>query len=170
MRRTPLLLVAVALLSINCARTEFVARVVDGDTIELSSGEKVRYIGVDTPETVHPRKRVQFMGAEASAFNRQLVERKRVRLEYDVARRDRYGRTLAYVYVGRTFVNAELVRRGYAQVMTVPPNVRHADLFVALQREAREANRGLWEPDAAEEWDSKTVGKRGTPDPPKNTP
>jgi micrococcal nuclease len=67
--------------------------------------------------------------------------------------------------VGRSFVNAELVRRGYAQVMTVPPNVRHADLFVALQREAREANRGLWDPDAVAGWDPKVAGRSGTPDP-----
>lgn len=161
MRTTLSLLLAVALLSTNCARTELVSRVVDGDTIELSSGEKVRYIGVDTPETVHPRKEVQFMGAQASAFNRELVLGKRVYLDYDVVRKDRYGRILAYVYAGRTFVNAELVRRGYAQVMTVPPNVKNADLFLALEREARRANLGLWDPEAAAEWNAEAEGKSG---------
>ncbi len=126
-----------------------VARVIDGDTIVLAGGEKVRYIGVDTPETVHPQKPVEFMGKEASAFNKALVEGKDIRLEYDVGRKDRYGRTLAYVYLDTLFVNAELVRQGYAQVSTYPPNVKYVDLFVALQREARDAGRGLWSEDAA---------------------
>jgi micrococcal nuclease len=78
------------------------------------------------------------------AVNRTLVERRAVRLETDVQARDRYGRLLAYVWVGDVMVNAELVRRGYAQVMTVPPNVRHQDLFLKLQRDAREHERGLW--------------------------
>jgi len=76
--------------------------------------------------------------------NRQLVSGRRVRLELDAQARDRYGRLLAYVWVADTMVNAELVRRGFAQVMTIPPNVRHQSLFLKLQREAREANRGLW--------------------------
>jgi micrococcal nuclease len=76
--------------------------------------------------------------------NRQLVGGQRVRLEMDVGARDRYGRLLAYVWVGDVMVNAELVRRGYAQVMTVPPNVRYQRLFLDLQRGAREAGRGLW--------------------------
>lgn len=133
---------------------EKVAKVIDGDTIVLESGVKVRYIGVDTPETVHPSKPVEFMGKEASDFNKGLVEGKDVRLEYDVQREDKYGRTLAYVYVGDLFVNAELVRMGYAQVSTYPPNVRHVDLFTALQREAREAGRGLWDEAAASKWNS----------------
>jgi micrococcal nuclease len=106
-----------SLLAISSAYAAKVIRVIDGDTIELEGGVKVRYIGIDTPETVHPSKPVQFMGKEASAFNRQLVEGKDVRLEYDVQRTDKYGRTLAYVYVGDTFVNAELVKQGYAQIM-----------------------------------------------------
>jgi micrococcal nuclease len=106
--------------------------------------EKVRYIGVNTPETHHPTKGAEPGGREASDVNGQLVNRHQVRLELDVQDRDRYGRLLAYVYVGDQMVNAELVRRGYAQVMTVPPNVRHQDLFVKLQREAREQKRGLW--------------------------
>jgi micrococcal nuclease len=77
-------------------------------------------------------------------MNRRLVGGRHVRLELDVRSRDRYGRLLAYVWLGDTMVNAELVRRGYAQVMTVPPNVRYQDLFVKLQREARDAGRGLW--------------------------
>ena len=124
-----------------------VVRVVDGDTIHVRLAarlEKVRYIGVNAPEVHHPSKREEPGGTEAHAMNRQLVEGKRVRLEIDVQARDRYGRLLAYVWVGATMVNAELVRLGFAQVMTVPPNVRHQALFVKLQRDAREAGRGLW--------------------------
>lgn len=124
-----------------------VVRVVDGDTVHVRIGdriEKVRLIGVNTPEIHHPRKGEEPGGRQALAVNRQLLLGKRVRLELDVQHRDRYGRLLAYVWVGDTMVNAELVRRGYAQVMTVPPNVRYQDLFLKLQRDAREAGRGLW--------------------------
>jgi len=124
-----------------------VVRVVDGDTIHVRLGEqveKVRYIGVNTPEVHHPSKGEEPGGRLAHAVNRRLVEGKRVRLELDVQARDRHGRLLAYVWTGETMVNAELVRLGYAQVMTVPPNVRHQTLFLELQRGAREAGRGLW--------------------------
>lgn len=122
-----------------------VQRVVDGDTVVLAGGERVRYIGVDTPELHHPRRPVEWYAREAKEFNRRLVAGKRVRLELDVQKRDRYRRLLAYVYLeDGTFVNAELLRQGYAQLLTIPPNVQHADLFVRLQREAREAGRGLW--------------------------
>ncbi|MCU0641912.1 MAG: thermonuclease family protein [Candidatus Margulisbacteria bacterium] len=124
--------------------TYLVKRVVDGDTIKLVNGETVRYIGVDTPETKHPRKPVQYYGKEASAANKKLVGGKRVRLEFDVQPRDKYGRLLAYVYVDDIFVNAWLIENGYAQVMTIPPNVKHQDHFLKLQREARENKRGLW--------------------------
>ena len=129
-----------------------VVRVVDGDTIHVRVGdhvEKVRYIGVNAPELHHPRKGEEPGGREASDVNRALVEGRTVRLEMDVRARDRYGRLLAYVWIGDLMINAELVRRGYAQVMTVPPNVRHQALFVKLQRDAREAGRGLWRTDAA---------------------
>lgn len=122
-----------------------VGRVVDGDTVVLSSGERVRYIGINTPELHHPKKPVEWYAREAKAFNQRLVEGKKVHLEFDVERRDKYRRLLAYVYLeDGTFVNAELVRQGYAQVMTFPPNVKYADLFIRLQREARESKRGLW--------------------------
>ncbi len=124
-----------------------VVRVVDGDTIHVRIGdrvEKVRYIGVNTPEVHHPTKGEEPGGREASEVNRRLVTGKHVRLELDVQERDRYGRLLAYVWAGEIMVNAELVRLGYAQVMTIPPNVRYQEMFVKLQREAREAGRGLW--------------------------
>src|SRR5204862_7940211 len=105
---------------------------------------KVRYIGVNTPQVHHPRKGEEQGGREAAEVNRELVENKHVRLELDVQSRDRYGRLLAYVWIGETMINAELVRLGYAQVMTVPPNVRYQSLFLKLQHDAREAGRGLW--------------------------
>ena len=124
-----------------------VVRVVDGDTIEVRLDgrlEKVRYTGVDTPEVRHPRRGAEPGGRAAMRVNARLVEGRRIRLELDVRERDRYLRLLAYVWVGDLMVNAELVRLGYAQVMTVPPNVRHEQLFLRLQREARAAGRGLW--------------------------
>jgi micrococcal nuclease len=121
-----------------------VLRVVDGDTIVVETIGKVRYIGVNTPETHHPVKGVEYYGKEAYAANQRLVAGKKVRLEYDVQREDKYGRTLAYVYAGKTFVNAKLMEDGYAQVMTVPPNVKHAEDFLDLQRKARSAGKGLW--------------------------
>jgi micrococcal nuclease len=126
-------------------RWALVQQVIDGDTVKLSTGERVRYIGVDTPELHHPRKPVEFYAREAKEFNRRLVEGKRVRLEFDVQRYDRYGRLLAYVYLeDGTFVNAELLRQGYAQLLTIPPNVKYANMFLELQRQARENRRGLW--------------------------
>ena len=124
-----------------------VVRVVDGDTIDvLIGGEelRLRYIGIDTPETVDPRRPVGCFGKEASARNRELVEGKTVGLEKDVSETDRFGRLLRYVWLGGRMVNARLVEEGYATASTFPPDVRHAELFAALQSEAREQGRGLW--------------------------
>jgi micrococcal nuclease len=105
----------------------------------------VRYVGVDTPEIHHPMIGVERAGKEASEANRKLVDGKTVRLEFDVQQVDRYNRLLAYVYLkDGTFVNAWLVENGYGVVMTIPPNVKHQELFLKLQREARETKRGLW--------------------------
>jgi micrococcal nuclease len=126
-----------------------VVRVVDGDTILVSLDgrqERVRYIGVDTPETVKPDTPVQCFGKKASAYNHALVDGRSVRLVGDAEARDRYGRLLAYVYRAGDglFVNAALVRGGYATTLTIPPNVAHADELAALAGDARRAGRGLW--------------------------
>jgi len=129
------------------AATAYVMRAVDGDTIEVSldgHAEDVRYIGVDTPETVKPDTPVQCFGPRASAFDHRLVEGRTVRLVFGVERRDIYGRLLAYVYLGRRFVNATLVRRGLARSLTIPPNDRFAPLFRRLELRAARAGRGLW--------------------------
>ena len=151
LRRWHLPLLLLPLLVAAGARAEpiegTVVRVVDGDTIHVRLAdhvEKIRYIGVNTPEIHHPTRGEEPGGREAAEVNRRIVADRRVRLELDVRTRDRYGRLLAYVWVGDLMVNAELVRLGYAQVMTVPPNVKHQELFVKLQREARDAGRGLW--------------------------
>jgi micrococcal nuclease len=124
-----------------------VQRVVDGDTLVVARGHRVRLIGVDTPETKDPRRPVQCYGREAAAFLASLLPPGTgIRLVGDVEEQDQYDRTLAYAYrlPDGLFVNAELVRAGYAQVLTISPNVAHADEFVALAAEARSANRGLW--------------------------
>jgi len=101
------------------AQTHLVKRVIDGDKIQLSNGERVRLIGVDTPETKHPKKPVEYFGKEASAFTKKMVEGKVVTLKYDWQRKDKYGRTLAYVYLkDGTFLNAEIIKQGYGHAYT----------------------------------------------------
>jgi len=126
------------------AQTAKVVRAIDGDTIELDSGQKVRYIGVDTPETVSPSKPIQCFGEEASAQNKQLVEGKTVKLEKDITETDKYGRLLRFVYVDGIFVNDFLVREGFAQVSTFPPDVKYQDIFLNSQQLAQQENLGLW--------------------------
>ena len=122
---------------------------IDGDTVELSDGRLVRYIGIDAPE-VRRREGGRWvvdpepMSQEATEFNRYLVQGQSVRLEYDVQTHDRFGRLLAYVYVGDVMVNAQLLKAGFAQPLTIPPDVKYAESFRALAEEARREGRGLW--------------------------
>lgn len=131
-----------------------VVRVIDGDTIEVSAGStqiKVRYIGIDTPETVDPRKPVQCFGKEAATENRKLVEGKEIKMEKDVSETDKYGRLLRYVFVDNFFVNDYLVRQGFAHASTYPPDIKYQELFRQAEQEARENQRGLWAPGACQE-------------------
>jgi len=149
-------IIAFAIVDISCSSESkknntlwSVKRIVDGDTFVVQDGSKkglkIRLIGVNCPETKHPRKPVEYFGKEATQYMKKLIADKEVKLEYDIERKDRYGRTLAYVYLKNgTFVNAKLVEEGYAQVATYPPNVKHTAMFVKLQRHARENNKGLW--------------------------
>ena len=121
-----------------------VVAVLDGDTIVISGGDKVRYVGINTPESHHPDKLPEYCSQEAFEANRRLVAGKAVRLEFDERRHDKYGRLLAYVYVDSLFVNAELVRQGYAQVSTYKDNQRYHQEFARLQQSAIAARRGLW--------------------------
>jgi micrococcal nuclease len=124
-----------------------VVRVVDGDTIVASvdgEDEYVRYIGVDTPETVKPDAPVQCYGPKASAENHRLVEGRTVRLTLDREARDDYGRLLAYVYAGGRFVNGALVRGGYARTLAIAPNISHAAELRRLAMRAAKGGRGVW--------------------------
>ncbi len=119
-------------------------KVVDGDTIELDGKEIVRLIGVDTPETKDPRKPVEYFGKEASEFTKKLVEGKKVRLEYDQTKIDRYGRTLAYIFLeDKTFVNAEIILQGYGFAYTKYPFI-YMEKFRLYEKQARELEKGLW--------------------------
>jgi micrococcal nuclease len=126
-----------------------VRHVVDGDTIELSSGEMVRYIGIDTPE-IREKAGAKWVyepkpyAEEAAAFNKKLVEGKVVKLEFDVQKKDKYNRLLCYVYAGDAIVNIEMVRAGFALMYTYPPNVKYSQKFLDAQKDARENKRGLW--------------------------
>lgn len=126
----------------------FVVRAVDGDTIEVraSSGatDRVRILGVNTPETHHPTKPVECYGPEASAYTQRRLEGRRVRLESDVEGRDRYGRRLAYVIVDGERFDDELLRLGYARLLVIPPNEAHARALLAAELAARRERRGLW--------------------------
>lgn len=124
-----------------------VLRVVDGDTIEVELGgrsEDLRLIGVDTPETVKPGAPVDCFGPQASEFSKRLLSGERVTLRFDRELRDRFGRLLAYVYLGDTFVNAELIRGGYARTLEIAPNTSEAEQLGRLEQAAGEAGVGLW--------------------------
>ena len=124
--------------------TFLVTHIPDGDGLELEDRTRVRYIGIDAPEMRGWDSTPDAFAEEAKAFNSKLVMGKRVRLVRDESDTDRYGRLLRYVYVGDVFVNAELVRAGLARAFDLWPDIKHAEQFLALEREARQAQRGLW--------------------------
>lgn len=121
-----------------------VVKVIDGDTIELANGEKVRYIGIDTPESVHPQKSVECFALQASKYNKDLVLDKVVKLEKDFSDRDKYGRLLRYVYVDDKFVNLDLVAGGYAYSVSYPPDIKYQNIFENAEQMAMDRGEGLW--------------------------
>ena len=126
-----------------------ITKVVDGDTFEVEGGRKVRILGVDTPETVDPRKAVECFGKEASSKTKSLLDGKTVILQKDISETDKYGRLLRYVFLplenGQIlFVDDFLIREGFAKVLTIPPDVKYSEQFLEAQGEAREEKRGLW--------------------------
>jgi len=138
-------------LAIGCVApiAPLVTRVIDGDTIEVDIDGtiyKVRYIGLDAPELDDKQAEFCALAQEATRYNRQLVEGKTVRLEKDISETDKYERLLRYVYVGDTFVNAELVRQGLAWAEAYEPDIKYQDYLEELETEARQAGRGLWAP------------------------
>jgi micrococcal nuclease len=128
------------------ADTDLVSKVIDGNTIELANGERVRYIGINTPEISGVDKMTQELGKKAKAYNEKLVLHKEVRLEFDIEERGKYGRLLAYVYTDEdgVFINAALVKAGFATASSYPPNVKHDEFFMTLENKARQKGRGLW--------------------------
>lgn len=140
----------------------FVTRIVDGDTIDVSvigrGRERIRLLGIDTPEVYESekldrdaqqtglsREAIQALGRLASDYTRRHLDGKDVGLELDVQQRDRYGRLLAHIWLADgTLFNMQIIRDGYAQILTIPPNMKYTDVFLACQREAREQGRGLW--------------------------
>jgi len=136
-----------------------VVNVYDGDTFKIESGEKVRLLGIDTPELHESKKMlrdasrsgqdiatIKAMGFRASAFVKPLILNKTVRLEFDIEKRDKYGRLLAYVYLDDgTFLNKKIIESGYAVPLTIPPNIKHADEFKMLFKQARARKSGLWD-------------------------
>lgn len=161
----------------NSFERAYVERVVDGDTLEVSrNGEKerLRMILVDTPETVHPRKPVEFYGKEASDFTKSKLEDRYVYLQIDTSDTDRYGRLLRYVWLERPSsdyptdqeitdmcFNAILLKEGYGQVATFPPDVKYERIFLSLEREARDSNRGLWNKAALEKFENQEKKAQG---------
>jgi micrococcal nuclease len=150
---SPVLTADTALRPVGATEVARVVRVVDGDTLIIDRGlgnERLRYIGMDTPESVKPGSPVEFMGKEASAANAALVEGREIVLERDVSETDQYDRLLRYAWLRHgdawLMVNLELVRRGFAQVATYPPDVRWTDELRAAERVARDAGEGLWGP------------------------
>jgi len=128
-------------------RIAAVDRIVDGDTIKLATGERVRFIGVDTPELARDGRPAEPFAQQAAKCNRDLLGRGPVKLVFDRAPKDKYGRLLAYVYAGpdyKTFVNRELVSRGCAETLFIPPNMKHAREFRGLEKQARTQGLGLW--------------------------
>lgn len=136
-----LLLSATLLLPLACQQPSGMAKVIqviDGDTIAIKGGYHVRYIGIDAPE------KDEFYYLEAKQVNEELVKGKKVRLEKDISDKDRYGRLLRYVYLDGTFVNAEMVRRGYAWAKAYPPDVKYQVYLEAMEKEAKQSKRGIW--------------------------
>ncbi len=121
--------------------TARVIQVIDGDTIIVEGGYRVRYIGIDAPE-IHPD--LEAFGIEAREANRRLLEGKEIRLEQDVSEKDKYGRLLRYVWIDDILVNAEMVRQGLARARAYPPDTKYQNFLGRMEAEAREAGKGMW--------------------------
>ena len=143
-------LIALVLATVFAAADEphpnefYVEKVVDGDTITLESGEKVRFIGINTPETNSPQKKNECFGQEAKAYTKKLLEGKWVSLQKDISETDKFGRLLRYVYLKNEFVNNKIVKEGYAYASSYPPDIHFQEMFSASQVYAQENNLGLW--------------------------
>jgi micrococcal nuclease len=140
-----LILVSLFISDIVCGKEYVVSKVIDGDTIQLDNGETVKYIGIETPELNLKEGGSEFFARQAVKYNQKLVFMKKVRLEFDTEKKDKEGRTLAYVFIKNVFVNAELVKLGYAKTSIVPPNDKYKNVFLDCERKARQSEKGLWQ-------------------------
>ncbi len=164
MHRTWAILLAVTLLFSTItayARETVVRKVISGDLVQLETGEMVKYIGVDTPELNLKEGGSEFFARQAARYNQKLVQLKKVRLEFDREKKDSKGNLLAYVYVKNVFVNAELIRLGYAKARVTSPNDRYKSLLTDAERQARQNERGLWQ-EAKKDTEEFYIGNKRT--------
>jgi len=139
-----------------------VKQVLDGDTIKLETGEIVKYSGIDAPKLLKKKNSgAEFYAREATKYNKKLVFMRKVRLEFDVEKKDQQGRLLAYVFTKNVFVNAELIRLGYAKSAVVTPNVKYKDLFLNYQQKAKEEEKGLWQ-EMKQDTETSYIGNKRT--------
>jgi len=142
-----ILLIIISLFISNIANSKeyIVNKIISGDTIQLDTGEIVKYIGIETPELNLKEGGSEFFARQASKYNQKLVFMKKVRLEFDREKKDKEGRTLAYVFEKKVFVNAELVKLGYAKTNIVPPNDKYKNMFLDYEKKAQQSEKGLWQ-------------------------
>lgn len=139
------IMMSLFVLNIAQGKEYIVNKVISGDTIQLDNGETVKYIGIETPE-LNPREGgSEFFARQASKYNQKLVFMKKVRLEFDKERKDKEGRTLAYVFQKNVFINAELIKLGYAKTNIVPPNDKYKNVFLDYEKKAQQSEKGLWQ-------------------------
>jgi micrococcal nuclease len=140
-----LIIVSLFISNIVHGKEYVVRKVIDGNTIQLDTGEIVKYIGIETPELNLKEGGSEFFAKQASRYNQKLVFMKKVRLEFDKEREDNDGRMLAYVFVKKMFVNAELIKLGYARTHIIPPNDKYKDIFLDYEKKAKQSEKGLWQ-------------------------
>jgi len=138
-----------------------VRKIIDGDTIQLDTGETVKYLGIEAPQLKTKEGGAEFYAKEASKYNKRLVFMKKVRLEFDHNKKDPQGRLLAYVFVKNLFVNAELVKLGYARASVKPPNIKYQKMLADLEKKATEGERGLWQ-EKKKDTESYYIGNKRT--------
>lgn len=155
------LALSVLLPDIADSKDYVVRKIINGDTVQLDTGETVKYLGIEAPKLNAKEGGAEFYARDAARYNKKLVFMKKVRLEFDHDRKDPQGRLLAYVFVKNLFVNAELVKLGYARASVKPPNIKYQETFASLEKKAIEGDRGLWQ-EAKKDTESYYVGNKRT--------
>jgi micrococcal nuclease len=140
-----LIIISLFISNIVCGKEYVVNKVINGHTVQLDNGETVKYIGIETPELNVKEGGSEFFARQASKYNQKLVFMKKVRLEFDTEKKDKEGRVLAYVFVKNVFINAELIKLGYARTNIVPPNDKYKNMFLDYEKKAQQSEKGLWQ-------------------------